>query len=180
MSPRPIDPSIHSRGADDPGGTGVPPRLFKEALSHWASGVSLVTVRDDDGSVYATTVSSFGGLSADPPRVLFSLGPGAQVLPFLHEGSRFVVNVLAGSQRRLAVIYSDPFPVGPSPFPESGLPIIPDSHAAVVCETDRVVPVDDSRLVVGLVTEAVLEGEGEPLIHYRREYRTFESSDKAR
>lgn len=170
MSPRPIDPSIRFRGGDDPEGPGIPVDRFKEALSHWTSGVSLVSVRDTDGKVYATTVSSFDGLSADPPRILFSLGPGAQVLPFLELGGEFVVNMLEASQRRLAVIYADPFPVGPSPFPEEGAPVLPGSHAAVVCRTDRIVSVGASRLVIGLVTDAIAEGNGKPLLHYRREY----------
>lgn len=146
---------------------------FREAMSRWASGVTVVSVRDpDDGRVYATTATSFASVSADPPRVVVSFGPGAQVLPFLTEGSPFVVNVLAGNQQRLASLYADSFPVGPSPFPDTGEPVVGGALATLVCTAERIVDVGGSRLVLGRVEEAAA-GEGEPLLYHRRGYRVL-------
>jgi len=153
---------------------GVHVDAFREALSHWASGVTVVTVRDpDDGRVYGTTVSSLVSVSATPPRIAFSLGPGAQVLPFLKPGRRFVVNILAQEQEELANRFTDPLPVGVPAFPPEGDPTIDGSHQRLICRVDGFVPVGPSRIVVGLVVDTE-EGEGRrPLLYHERGYRTL-------
>ncbi len=173
MSRRPIDVQINPGGPGDEDDTpGEDPERFKETLARWASGVTVVAVRDpDDERIYATTVSSLGSISARPPRIVFSLGPGAQVLPFLKEDRHFVVNILAAGQESLASRFTDAFPVGPSPFPGEGPPEIAGSHAVLVCTVDGVVAVDNCRLVVGLVQEARAEHESQPLLYYDRDYR---------
>ena len=147
---------------------------FKEAMARWVAGVAVVAARDpDDGRVYATTVNSLVGISADPPRVGFSLGPGAQVLPFLDEDAPFAVSVLGASQRDLASRFTDPFPVGPSPFAGEGVPFVRDAHARLRCSVEQKVEVGSSRLFVGRVREGE-SGEGDgPLVYYNREYRSL-------
>lgn len=176
MSPRPIDPAIHSGGADEPDGVpGADPERFREALARWASGVTIMAVRDpDDGQVHALTASSFASISARPPRVVVSLGPGAQPLPFLEPGSRFAVNILSAEQSGLASRYTDSFPVGPSPFAEEGDPVIRGAHAVLHCRAESLVPVGACRLVVGLVLDAETDDAAGPLLHYQREFRTLE------
>lgn len=169
---RPIDPRIHATAAGPDGdpGQGVDPDSFREALSHHAAGVTIVAVRDE-GDVHATTVTSFAPVSAVPPLVVFSLGGGAQVLPFLSPGTRFVVNLLAEGQQRLASVFSDAYPVGADPFDGGGDPVIPGAVVSLICRVRSVVEAESSRLVLALVQDAVGEGHGAPLIHHRRRYR---------
>jgi flavin reductase (NADH) len=166
---RPIQADIRS-GPSEPD----PSAPFRDAMARWASGVSVVAVRDpDDERVYATTVSSLSSVSADPPRIVLSLGPGAQVVPFLKPGRTFVVNGLNRSQRQLAVRYTDAFPVGTSPFSEEGAPVIEGSDFSLVCAVEQVVPVDASRLVVATVSEVRLGDDPDPLVHHMRGYRSL-------
>lgn len=170
---RPIEGEYHAGVADDDAvEEAAPAEDVKEVLSFHATGVTIVAVRDD-ANVYGTTVSSFAPVSVDPPLVLVSVGGNAQVLPFLDEGRRFVVNFLRGDQRRLATVYADSFPVGPPPFPEEGDPVIPDALAALRCRVHRVVPVNDVRLVLGLVVGTRVGGSEEALVHYRRDYHVL-------
>ncbi len=170
MKRRPIRPSVRTAPEDrEPGGRASPDD-FREALSRWVAGVAVIAVREPD-RVYATTVSSFTSVSADPPLVLISLGAGAQVLPFLSEGRRFTVSILSVGQRRLATVFADSFPVGPSPFPSQGDPFLEGSLAALACSVRTVVEAAMSRVVIASVEEARPGGEGEPLVHYGREYR---------
>lgn len=174
MSRRPIDPGIHAAGT--PGPEEAPDEAleegFREALARWVTGVTVVAVRDpDDGRVYATTVSSLSSVTARPPRVSFSLGPGAQVLPFLKEGTRFAVNGLAREQRELAVRFTDAFPVGPSPFSSEGDPVVAGAHFVLRCSVERIVAVDGARLVLARVEEAEAGAGTEPLIYHLRDFR---------
>jgi flavin reductase (DIM6/NTAB) family NADH-FMN oxidoreductase RutF len=165
----------HRPRLSDPGERPVPGvelDAFRAALARWASGVAVVAVREE-GRVLATTVSAFTSASAEPPLVLVALGPGAQVLPFLTEGRRFGVSVLAESQSRLASVFADPFPVGPSPFPAEGDPVIADALVRLGCRVVGAHGAGDHVLIVGLVESAALAG-GAPLIRWAREYHRLE------
>lgn len=147
------------------------PDLFREALSHWASTVTLVAVRDGP-NVHAMTVSSFFPVSAQPPLVAISLGANARVLPWLKEGASFTVSFLSEDQNRLASVYADSFPVGPSPFPAEGDPVVQDSVAALACTVRDVHETEGAtRLVIGRVEKIHAGSGGRPLLYQRRRYR---------
>lgn len=166
---RPIEAEYHAGREDDEAPAELSEEILKEALARHAAGVTIVSVRDG-ATVHATTVSSFAPVSVDPPVVLISVGGNAQVLPFLEEDATFVVNLLRDDQRRLATVYADSFPVGPSPFGPEGDPVIPDALASLRCRASSIIPVDGTRVVLGRVTDARV-GEGETaLVHYLRDY----------
>lgn len=142
---------------------------FRDALSRWASGVAVAAVRVDD-RVLATTITAFLSVSVAPPLVLLSLGPTAQVLPFLPVGARFAVSVLTAEQARLASVFADSFPVGPTPFPAEGDPVIPDALVRIVGRVERIDLAGDHRLVLTAVESSAV-GSGEPLIRWARAYR---------
>lgn len=173
MARHPIEAGIESGGEDEDTGAGVSPEAFRAAMSRWAAGVAVAAVRDE-GRVYATTMTSFGSVSVEPPQVVLSLGAGAQVLPFLLPGTVFGVSILAGDQKRLATVFADSFPVGPTPFPSDGVPIVDDALAALTCSVVSILPADPARLVLARV-DATRLGEDRPaLIYRRRGYRSIE------
>jgi len=170
---RPIQPTIETRKSDPADEALALRDSFREALSYWASGVTIVAVRDE-GDLHATTVSSLTSVSDSPPTVLISLGRTARVLPFLEPGGRFAVSVLGSDQRRLASVYADSYPVGPSPFPAEGAPTVTGALVALECIVVEVREVGASFVVVGQVERTTL-GEGEsPLVYFRRGYRELE------
>ena len=128
-----------------------------------------MAVRDEE-RVLATTVSAFTSVSAEPPLVLIALGPGAQVLPaLLADGQRFGVSVLSEAQSRTASVFADAFPVGASPFPTAGEPVIADALVRLGCRVHATHAAGDHVLVVGLVESAAIAG-GSPLIRWSRAY----------
>jgi flavin reductase (DIM6/NTAB) family NADH-FMN oxidoreductase RutF len=141
---------------------------FRELLSHWAATVGVAAVRDED-RVYGTTITSFTPVNADPPVVLVSLGPNAQVLPFLETGSRFTVNLLEESQGRWAEVFADPYPVGPSPFADSGDPILDGALVSLVCRVQAVVDAGGgARVVLAAVVDGEARDGRRPLLWHRR------------
>jgi flavin reductase (NADH) len=142
---------------------------FRAALSRWPSGVTIVACRDGD-RVVATTVSSFTSLSLDPPLVLIALGRNATILPFLQVGTRFGISVLTAAQRRLAAVFADPLPVGPSPFAAAGDPLVDGALVGLACTVSEVRAGGDHHIVIARVAEVVALNDGPPLIRYRRRY----------
>ena len=98
----------------------------------------------------ATTVSSMMSISLRPPLIALALGPGAHMLPFPSEGRSFGVSVLAEGQQRLAVVFADAYPVGPSPFPAEGDPFVQDVLVALGSRVRRSERAGDHVLVLAL------------------------------
>lgn len=68
----------------------------------FATGVTIVTARNDDGALVGLTASSFNSVSLDPPLVLWSLSRAAASMPAFANGSHYAINVLAADQKALA------------------------------------------------------------------------------
>ncbi|WP_395010966.1 flavin reductase family protein, partial [Undibacterium sp.] len=93
-----------------PTSTALPPdfdsRHFRNALSQFATGITVITTRLEDGSFLGLTASSFNSVSLDPPLVLWSLGDRAQSMPIFTNNSHYVINVLTADQRHLAAQFA--------------------------------------------------------------------------
>jgi flavin reductase (NADH) len=142
---------------------------LREALSRWATGVTIVAVRDED-KVHALTVSAFMPVSVAPPLVMVSLGGNASALPFLETGTAFAISLLPAGKKGLASRFADVFPVGPSPFVPEGPPVIDGAVATLVCAVEEIRQAGDHHLVTARVVEARTGPEAPPLVYYRRQY----------
>jgi len=150
-------------------GEGVDSTQYRDVMTHWASGVTVVAVREE-GRVIATTVTAFLSLSLDPPRVLVSLGPNATVRPFLLPQRDVGISILHSGQKRLANVFADSFPVGPDPFTTDSAPVIDDALVRLHCTVSNVVESGTHILVIADVITAEAR-DGEPLLRHQGRYR---------
>jgi flavin reductase (DIM6/NTAB) family NADH-FMN oxidoreductase RutF len=75
---------------------------FRAALAMFATGVTIVTARTEDGQVIGLTANSFNSVSLTPPLVLWSLSRAAASMAVFSAGSHYAINVLASDQKDLA------------------------------------------------------------------------------
>ncbi|AEB12005.1 4-hydroxyphenylacetate 3-monooxygenase reductase subunit [Marinithermus hydrothermalis] len=146
---------------------------FREALSRWASGVTVLTSRDAH-EVRGMTASAFSSVSLEPPLVLVCVDERANILPVIERSKRFVVNLLAAQQAHVSDHFagkSDPALLERPPFPEAGDPVLEGALASLVCTVWALYPGGDHRIVVGEVKEIVLGDERPPLVYWKRAYR---------
>ncbi len=169
MSRRPILPGIHS-GAD--GADDSATAVLREALSRWPTGVAVVAARDESGRLYGITVTAFVPFCLDPPLVGVSLGEQAPILAAIADRGRFVVNVLAGGQKRAANAFADTYAVGGGEFSE-GDPVLRGAAAALVCVARQTHPAGDHRLVVAEVERVEIGSEASPLLYFAGDYRRW-------
>ena len=85
-----------AHAAEEPGPR-VDPRVLRDVLGHFASGVTVVTAVTTEGPI-GFTCQSFSSLSLDPPLVTFAPSRTSRTWPRLREIGRFCVNVLAERQ----------------------------------------------------------------------------------
>lgn len=166
---RPISARIEATGKEAEETGALSPAALREAFSRWATGVTVVAVRDG-ATVYAITATAFLPVAVEPPLVLVSVNPNATVLPFLQEGAEFGVSILAEEQRRLASIFADTGPLAQMHFPRTGDPVLPDALAAFTCRVTRRYFEGDHTLVIGAVERVATGADRRPLLYYRREY----------
>ena len=143
---------------------------FRQALSQFATGVTVITTRLPDGSFRGLTASSFNSVSLDPPLVLWSLGAGANSMPVFSGNSHYVINVLAAGQQDLALRFSrrtetDPFEGIDYDLSRTGIPILKGVSAWFECHNRSRYPEGDHVIFVGEVEECDVQPQSGLLFH---------------
>lgn len=142
---------------------------FRQALSQFATGVTVITTRLADGSFRGLTASSFNSVSLDPPLVLWSLGSRANSLPIFSGNSHYVINVLAAGQEELALRFSrrsdDPFAGIDYMLSRTGQPILKGAAAWFECHNRSRYPEGDHVIFVGEVEECEVDPQPALLFH---------------
>ena len=145
---------------------------FKLALSHFASGVTIVTT-EHDGKPFGMTVASFASLSLRPPLVLVCIEKAAQTHDAIAAAGRFGVNILEQKQSELSGRFAsrieDKFAGVETRRGKLGVPLLANALTTIECRVHAHLPGGDHSIFVGEV-EHIHSSEGTPLIYYRSGY----------
>ena len=151
---------------------------FRSVLGRFASGVTIVTVRDGNGRDHGMTVSAFSSVSLVPPLVLVCIEKTASTHDPLLAASHFGVNVLAAHQeplsRRFASDDEDKrFDGVGYTRGVTGAVLLDDVLAYLECERVGEHSAGDHTIVVGEVQVAIANPD-RPLLYYRGGYAQLE------
>lgn len=143
-------------------------------MASWATGVAVVTSRDEAGPRGATT-NALTSLSLDPLLVLVALDNGSNTLEAVRGSGRFCINVLASDQeevaRRFATKASGEEKLAGIPHELiDGVPVLGGAIAWLACELDRELEGGDHTIVLGRPLEAGADGDAQPLVFYGSRY----------
>jgi 3-hydroxy-9,10-secoandrosta-1,3,5(10)-triene-9,17-dione monooxygenase reductase component len=156
----------------DPDGEQAPAidsAAFRRAAGQFLTGVTIVTVRAQDGTPLGLTANSFATVSLDPPLVLVCLGRRLGSFSAFQAGRAYAVHVLAEDQAdlssRFALKGEDKFRGLRWREGLDGVPILPDylalwecrlvhayeggDHTIFVARVERLEVGDPSRLPLG-------------------------------
>jgi flavin reductase (DIM6/NTAB) family NADH-FMN oxidoreductase RutF len=147
--------------------------LFKRAMSHFASGVTVVTT-EHDGKPYGMTVASFASLSLHPPLVLVCIEKSVKSHDAIAAAGRFGVSILGAAQAdvsgRFASKSDDKFSGMSVTRGELGVPLIDGAICALECNVSAQLPGGDHTIFVGEVLHAQT-ADGAPLVYFKSGYR---------
>ena len=140
-------------------------RSLRDALSCFATGVTIVTTADRAGDPVGMTASSFNSVSMEPPLILWSVTKSALSAPIFQTAERFSVHVLAADQmalsNRFARSGANKFEGVEYQTDASGIPLLPGVLARFDCKTWSVYEGGDHWIIVGEVrTMEAQKGEG--------------------
>ena len=155
---------------------GSEPRVLRDALGCFATGVTIITTIGEDGEPIGLTANSFTSVSLDPPLVLFSLAKSSANLETFTKAGRFAVNVLHIGQQPLSNRFASreanrfegvDWEVR---FPD-GSPILAGTLASFDCRTHACHEGGDHLMFVGEVLHAWFEPHRDPLLYFKGKYR---------
>ncbi|KIH99140.1 hypothetical protein LP52_09195 [Streptomonospora alba] len=149
------------------------PREFRHTMGRFATGVTLITTRTDEG-VHAMTANGFLSVSLEPAVVLVSLGTHTRMADLLRRTGRYGVNVLAEDHEAHSRRFAGQDTLGsPAEFADAGgIPLLSGALAHVGCRVTAHEHVGDHVLFFGRVCH-LDHREGEPLVFYTGRYRVL-------
>lgn len=148
--------------------------IFLEAFRRHAAGISIITLRQPDGSPTGFTATSVASLAADPPLVTVNMATTSSSWPAVEAGQHLLVHILAERNLPLAKKFADMkearfLGVSVEDGPE-GLPLLPGASAYLVGKIiDRVV----HHRAATVVVEVVGGGLGDPGAGLAYQGRTY-------
>ena len=152
----------------------IDPQDFKDALSQFGSGVTVVTTRDGQGRSLGLTVTAFASVSLEPPLVLICVDHRSETHVGFRNPGLFGVSILAEGQedlsRRFAAGGAAKFKGLELDKGATGVPLIPGALAHLECRVSATHVAGDHTIYVGEVL-AVRVRPGRPLLYHDRDYR---------
>lgn len=152
------------------------PQLFRRALGHYASGITVIAGMAGEAPV-GFTCQSFYSVSLEPPLVSFSVMRSSTSWPRIRDSGRFSVSILSARQQEISNAFArsgtDKWKGVDWVRAASGNPIIAGSLTWLDCELFEEHPAGDHTIVIGSVRETgpLTSGEDhEPLIYFKGRY----------
>jgi len=145
--------------------------LFREAMSHLASGVAVVTAKRPDGLPCGIAATSLVSYSVHPPSLLVSVWHESRCHDALAQAERFGVHLLRSDQVEVAQRFADR--LAPDKFAgidwrwDEGVPELTAVLAYLRCRRAENFVRYDHTILIGDLERGRIE-RGEPLVYARR------------
>ena len=156
-------------------------RDLRRAFGSFATGVTIVTTLDGEGTPCGFTANSFTSVSIEPPLVLVNIARSAFGCNAFTRSGGFVVNILGHRQRDLSNLFAsagaDKFAAVSWRAGSNGSPIIKDVIAWFDCEHFDQVDAGDHIILIGKVID-YYHNTHAPLGFCRGAYVSFGLSPK--
>ena len=155
---------------------------FKQAMSKFATGVTVVTTLYQDKPI-GITASAFSSLSLEPPLVMINLSKHLFTHKVIADSGVFAVNILGAHQKELGLRFAGLLPGVEDRFAGievdtavTNCPILPNAIAWVDCRVWEMYDGGDHTIFVGEVLAAHAgEVADTPLLYHSRLWRRSES-----
>ncbi|OFV94438.1 MAG: hypothetical protein A3F68_10500 [Acidobacteria bacterium RIFCSPLOWO2_12_FULL_54_10] len=147
---------------------------FRKVLGHFATGITVVTMRQSSGAPWGFTVNAFTSVSLEPPLILVCVENNTESNRVMVASEHFAVNFLSEDQqeisRRFASRQPDRFNDVNHSDGKYGTPLLAGCLGHLECRKTATHQEGDHVIVIGEVLEAEAIG-GRPLLFYQSAYQ---------
>jgi flavin reductase (DIM6/NTAB) family NADH-FMN oxidoreductase RutF len=154
--------------------------VFREAISNFASGVTVITTLSE-GRPVGMTASAVASLSLDPVLLLVCISNTLPTHTAIEASRRFVVNVLGEGQEELARHFARPSPdkfASIAIKPGHELPVLDEAIAHFVCDVHERFPGGDHSIFIGEVKECGTIPGRRPLLYFRSRFGSLRDRER--
>jgi crotonobetainyl-CoA:carnitine CoA-transferase CaiB-like acyl-CoA transferase/flavin reductase (DIM6/NTAB) family NADH-FMN oxidoreductase RutF len=148
-------------------------RALRNAFGNFATGVTVMTTRQPDGTPRGFTANSFTSVSLDPPLLLVCIAKAALSCETFAQTEYFAVNILADDQKEISGLFAsqsgEKFDIAKWQVDAQNIPLIDGSLAHFSCARHRMVDGGDHLILIGQVLDFAAH-EGAPLGYYKGAY----------
>ncbi len=153
---------------------------FRKVLSQFATGVTIITLKTQDG-LHGLTVNAFSAVSLEPPLILICIQKNGASQAALSQAGQFVVNILSAGQRELAGRFANSKLEGEQRFSgvqyrlnQKGHPILNNTLGYLECRIADEIAAGDHVIFLGQVEQAKINtGGAHPLLFFNSQYHTL-------
>ena len=152
--------------------------MFRRAWGSFATGVSLITTLEKDGSTHGMTANGIASVSLEPMLVMVCVGHNANTFPIIEETGRYGINILSESQRDIGEFYASSANQGNEKFEsdfttsKTGIPFVNNALASMDCKVVKAHREGDHTIFIGSVEE-IQVNEGKPLMFFASKWMTL-------
>ena len=144
-------------------------RELRHAFGTFATGVTVVTTRTDDGVPHGATVSAFTAVSLDPPLAQVTLTRSSRGARYL-EAAPFAINILSVEQKDVALHFAGKvLDAEPEWTLDGNVPVLTGNAATLKCRPWNIYDGGDHIIVVGEVIALDIT-KREPLVLFGGEF----------
>jgi flavin reductase (DIM6/NTAB) family NADH-FMN oxidoreductase RutF len=157
-------------------GRRLSPEEFREVISHFASGVTVITALHD-GQAFGTTASAVSSLSLEPPMLLICMNKQSETGRAVAASKCFGVNILGANQAGLAERFAqkgaDKFAGVPVTAGKWGEPLFSEALATLECRVAEETSGGTHYVFLAEVESGSARG-GAPLAYFKGEFGRLE------
>ena len=165
--------------------TPVDSKQFRQVMRKFATGVTVLTVRDGE-RIHGMTANAFTSVSLDPMLALACIAKNTVTHEMVLRAGIFAVNILSESQREWARRFAHQVTAPSNPFADiayhfaaTGSPILDDGIAYLDCHVIAAHDAGDHTIFVGRVQAAGFGNtqDENPLLWFNGRYTSLASHD---
>lgn len=150
------------------------PEKFREAMSAFPTGVTLMTTVGSDGEPRGFAASAFCSVSLDPALVLVCIAKTAQCHDAFLENDQWSIQIAGAAHvdlvNRFATKGADKFGGGEFLPDHRGVPVLLDAAVLIECEAHERYDGGDHTILVARVIEVDLD-DRPAVLYFQREFR---------
>ena len=165
--------------------TDVDGQAFKNILSCWTTGITVISVNSND-DWQAFTANSFASVSMEPPLICMNVANRIDSRDYIAREGHFAISILAETQleigKRFAGFYDDQFENRFDGLDCEttiyGDPVLPDSMAWLACTVEHMLNVGENTMFVGRVRDGKwADNNSTPLLYHNRQWGNFQATE---
>jgi flavin reductase (DIM6/NTAB) family NADH-FMN oxidoreductase RutF len=147
---------------------------LRRVMGHFATGVTVITTRDENGRPFGLTANAVTSVSLTPPLILVCVDKTADTYPYFDRSKVFTVNILSDGQegisRRFATTGIEKFEGVGYHRTETGCAVLDDAVGHLDCRIIDSYDAGDHTIYMGEVLSADAN-DVPPLLFFRGGYR---------